>query len=253
MDAPRDRISELYVEGMRALGSVRLPLGGLRVLIGDNGSGKSSLLEALELLRKAARPGSFVSEQMEPFHGDLGMLLRQGAAALRLGARIEGGGPAIEYGFAVARQGRAAVIAEERLDVWADGAAAGPLRVIDRDLAGCRVLEEASKPPSPLQVPSGQLALTSFGAFAPSSVARVLDVLGRGRVHVPFDVQPLWISAEQQRRPPLREPAQISRTHEVERLGGNLANAYFALAQERPREVWERTLERVRAGLGADV
>lgn len=250
---PRDRITELRVEGMRALASVRLPLAGLTVLIGDNGSGKSSLLEALELLRKATRPGSFVGEQLEVFHGDLGAMLRQEAPVLRLGARIAGAGPRLEYSFAIGRRGRAAVITEERLETWADPSEAEPLRIIDRDLAGCRVVEEPGKPPAPLQLPPGQLALSSFGAFAPPPVARVLEALGSGRVHVPFDVLPLWIAAEQQRRPPLREAAQISRTHEIERLGGNLANAYFALAQERSAEVWQRTLERVRAGLGADV
>jgi predicted ATPase len=42
-----DRITEIHVRGMRTLADVKLSLGGLTVLIGDNGSGKSSLIEAL--------------------------------------------------------------------------------------------------------------------------------------------------------------------------------------------------------------
>jgi ABC-type cobalamin/Fe3+-siderophores transport system ATPase subunit len=247
----RDRITYLRVVGMRSLADVRLPLGGLTVLIGDNGSGKSSLLEALELLRKAAQPGNFITDQLEPFHWNLGSMLRVGAQALRLGVRIEGGGPPIEYSFALARQAYAPMIVEELLDVWPlDPETTEPTRFIARDASQWRV---SSIPKLLPRLPPGQLALTALGAMAPPEVSRVLHVLGSGRVHVPFDVLPLWLAVEQQRTSPLRQPAQIGRTHELERFGLNLANCYFALAQEQPPEVWQRTLERVRAGLGPDV
>lgn len=53
-----DRMSARLVEmmrirGLRTLADVTLPLRGLTVLIGDNGSGKSSILEAFRI----ARPG----------------------------------------------------------------------------------------------------------------------------------------------------------------------------------------------------
>ena len=49
---PKDRITRLYVEGLRTLADLSLPLDGLTVLIGENGSGKSSILEACEILRE---------------------------------------------------------------------------------------------------------------------------------------------------------------------------------------------------------
>jgi predicted ATPase len=93
----RDHITRLRVQGMRTLADVDLPLRGLTVLIGDSGSGKSTILEGLELLHKAARPGAFVVDQLGTFHGGLESLLRTGAHELRFEARIEGGGPPIDY------------------------------------------------------------------------------------------------------------------------------------------------------------
>jgi recombinational DNA repair ATPase RecF len=50
-----DRITRLRIENVRAIEFVDLVLGWpLTVLIGENGSGKSTILECLELLRKVA-------------------------------------------------------------------------------------------------------------------------------------------------------------------------------------------------------
>lgn len=46
-----DRVTWMRVRGMRSLADVELDLRGLTVLIGENGSGKSTILEAVELLR----------------------------------------------------------------------------------------------------------------------------------------------------------------------------------------------------------
>ena len=48
-------IQELEVKGFRSLRDVRWAPGKLNVLIGPNGSGKSNLLQAFELLKRAAQ------------------------------------------------------------------------------------------------------------------------------------------------------------------------------------------------------
>lgn len=252
----QDRITELRVQGFRPLADVRLPLGGLTVLIGENGSGKSSLVEAMELLCKAARPGNFVNDQLGPLHGGLGAVLRAGASEVRLSVRIEAeaGDPRpIEYSFALAAERSATMIVAETLDVWASPEANEAVHVIERDRSRCHIFDPAEKKSIPLSLPAGQLALTSFGSVAQPAIARVLDVLGRGRVHVPFDVRPAWVSAEQRAPSPLREAVTVQETRGLERFGANLANCYFALKQVSDPTAWERTLERVRAGLGLDV
>jgi predicted ATPase len=83
------RISEIRVRGLRTLEDVTLKLGGITVLIGDNGSGKSSLIEACELLRRAASE-SF-AEDVRRIHGGTRSLLRFGADRIDLGVRVAWG------------------------------------------------------------------------------------------------------------------------------------------------------------------
>jgi predicted ATPase len=80
-------ITELRIEGLRTLERARLGLNGLTVLIGENSSGKSSIIEACEILRRATSE-RFLDE-FYTIHGGLGSLLRQGAPLLRLGVTVQ--------------------------------------------------------------------------------------------------------------------------------------------------------------------
>src|SRR5687768_13078482 len=79
-------ITELRIEGFRTIEKLRLKLDGLTVLIGENGSGKSSIIEAFELLRRATSD-RFLDE-FYSIHGGLPSLLRQGAPYLKLGVTL---------------------------------------------------------------------------------------------------------------------------------------------------------------------
>ncbi|MEO7330515.1 MAG: AAA family ATPase, partial [Minicystis sp.] len=91
-------ITELRIEGLRTIEKVRLRLDGLTVLIGDNGTGKSSILEACEILRRATGP-RFLDE-FHGIHGGLTSLLRQGATRLQIGIEVRPSEDELEqYGF----------------------------------------------------------------------------------------------------------------------------------------------------------
>jgi predicted ATPase len=79
-------ITELRVEGLRTIERVRLPLDGMTVLVGESGTGKSSLIEACALLRRATNLRFM--EQLYRLHGGLPALLRQGASRLLLGVTV---------------------------------------------------------------------------------------------------------------------------------------------------------------------
>lgn len=53
VEAPRVRIEELRLSGFRAFENARLTLDDLTVLVGRNGSGKSTIIDAFEFLREA--------------------------------------------------------------------------------------------------------------------------------------------------------------------------------------------------------
>ena len=250
----RDRITEVRIQGMRALADVRLPLGGLTVLIGENGSGKSTIIEALELARRASLQGRFVDQL--PLHGGLDALLRAGESTLRIGVRIDGSRGRIDYEFALTKpwsSATSAIVSEERLDWWQERDTAEPRRMFLRHADTCKLFDPEIDKSIDRRIDPGELALWDVhmrnGRVPESPLARVINVLGTGRAHVPFDVRAGWIAA---RPSAMRLPAQLAVADEVERLGGNLANCYHKLLSGS-REVRERTLERVRVGLGPEV
>lgn len=90
-----DRLTQLLLGGMRCVDEIRLDLGAFTVLIGENGAGKSTIVEALELLRKVATKSPFVDKLYQPHNGT--RLVRVGATHLRLGARLERADPPLLY------------------------------------------------------------------------------------------------------------------------------------------------------------
>lgn len=248
-----DRITELRIQGMRALADVRLPMGGLTVLIGENGSGKSTLIEALELLRRAGSPGNFVNDQLGPFHGGLESLLRKGDKSLRVRLTIEGGDSPLDYALALSRQGNRTIVSEEHLLAGLN-ATNGQQAILMRDSASCEALDVRSGQRTSLNVDPGALALTavlaSQGTSAQPAAARVVQALGAGRVHVPFELRPGWLTGSPA---PMRLPARLAVATELDRLGNNLASCFHKLYNGSTPAIWERTLARVRLGLGDDV
>lgn len=79
-------ITELRIEGLRTIEKIRLKLDQLTVLIGENGSGKSSIIEACEILRRVTGPRFL--EELYGIHGGLTSLLRQGASRLVMGVTV---------------------------------------------------------------------------------------------------------------------------------------------------------------------
>jgi predicted ATPase len=247
MSAPR--LTELRIEGMRCIDRIRLPLDGLSVLIGANGSGKSTIVEACQLLSCAARP-SFL-EAFNQVHGGIHGLRREDASRLLLGASIDDGGTPLEYALAVSRQGQYASIELE--EAWMG---AGPKRHALLERAGERV--GFFDPAGGLEIHRGkaeiaaaQTALGSLGESATPALHTIARLLRTISVHLPFDTMPYWASRERRRMSEMREPVVLEPAAELTRYGTNLANAFHALRNESPN--WQETLDYVRLGLGEEV
>ncbi len=124
------RLTELHVQGFKSLVDAKIPLRPLMVMIGSNGSGKTALLEVLQLLQRGAQ--GKLEEAVERFSGINAILSKTPPAPDRLKVTLtavveseEGSGP-IHYGFELSPRGAGYVVSSERLEWWLDPSAFKP-------------------------------------------------------------------------------------------------------------------------------
>lgn len=258
---PGNRITEIHAKGLRSLADVRLRLDGLTVLIGDNGSGKSSLIEVCELLQRAASE-SF-SEDLNRIHGGVGSLLRAGAQYLELGLAVapdDSWYHRVEYALTLNRSGS---VVQERLDAFT-------CDELDEDAEKCvsvlaahdddfersfKFLTDSSDGTYiERKFDPKRTALSSFGEFPPHRFIRdVRATLRAIDVHLPFDTTARWVQRSRGQPSPLRGAATIEPAEALSRFGANLPNAWNALKNDFSEAHWRETMDYVRLGLGPDV
>jgi predicted ATPase len=241
----RDRITEITIEGLRCIEHLSLPLRGLTVLIGENGSGKSSIVEACEILRRVPAAG-FYSDLMQ-IHGGPHTLLRHGAGRLQLGVFVEGDGtdPPLRYEISMIPSGPpgfGGLTLDERF-TQADGVIferhGGDLHVPVGDVA-----PRLGYPADPL------MSQYAGSPSSRSSFMRMQLALASIEVHLPFDILPMWAARAHARPSVMRGTMLLQPTDHLDRFGGNIANAYHSLRVEHDDEHWRTTMDYVRLGLG---
>lgn len=250
-----DRITRVRIENVRAIESVDIELGRpMTVLIGENGSGKSTIIECLELLRKAADPTFF--QQFYTVHRGMPGLLRKGATELSLGVRIEsseGKLDPVDYTFSLRQQGAGVVVVHEQF-------LAGPifpgkprLTVLQRTPSMAKIINQRTAKLA--NVPDGEIAadqllVSSFGNRAPhKAIDRLLVALRGIEVHLPFDTLAAWAAQLVQRTPTLRGTGMLLPADRLTLLGQNLASVWSALKNVDAVH-WRKTMDLVRLGLG---
>lgn len=112
--AEKPRFKELTIHGFRRLDQERLPLRPLSVMIGANGTGKTSVLDVLFLLANSAQ--GRLSESITDLSGLASVLTYDRAKELRLGISMTvANHEPLEYSLRLRPQGVAYVISEEKL------------------------------------------------------------------------------------------------------------------------------------------
>lgn len=259
-----DRITQIRIENLRCVADVTIALSGLSVLIGDNGSGKSSIIEAFESLRYFGDPGANVPDWFR----DHTQPVRAKQGAMTLGVHVEdparGGAPPLRYRFSLAQHGRGPEVVEEHLDVGPLEGRSEPLHVIirssgrDDDL----VFDQGQRKLVRVKANPNRLLLSDVGSdprhadrgeIEQSAIRRVAEALRKIEVHVPFDVMPAWVARRGGRRSASREAAMLQPAKRLELLAANLANVYHSLKNDFGAPHWQETMEYVRLGLGDDI
>lgn len=216
---------------MKSIASVDLDLGGLTVLIGDNGTGKSTILEALELLRVSAQYGS-VAELIRKYHGGMPALAAPGAGSVTVGASIDAPPDTLDYCVEFDAI-RGSVVEELLTRTLGDESEQLIDRMAEKNVGGSETVLG-------MRPRDGSVQLTQ----------QTLDMID---VHVPFDVSAGWATRRYQRTSTVRGQDVLQPATRLELFGTNLANVYHTLKNEYGAEHWRTTMELVRLGLGHDV
>ena len=109
-----NRVEELRIEGFRRLRSLQLEMRPLMVLLGANGVGKSSLLDAISLLSATAT--GTLNRSLSDLGGLADVLSRGGSGDLLLGVSMDvPGHEPLDYSFSLRPSGQAYSISSEVL------------------------------------------------------------------------------------------------------------------------------------------
>lgn len=250
---------------VRTFVDASFPLDGLKVLIGENATGKSTVVEALQLLRGATERG--FSRTLLEVHRGIRSILRDGADActFELGLARRGApvseGEAFTYTLTLSAQPPPYhptqwKVGHEQLVRHSLGEASETL--LERHASRIDTLAQRDHPGGFTgisdETPLISAMLEGIQQYPDELVAAAQAIAGI-RVGVGFDVLPTWV-ARALKRPssPLRERAQTNAVDGLDLLGSNLAEAYFTFINEPAyKRLWPEILSTIQLGFGEQI
>lgn len=248
-----NRITEIRLQGLRSLADVTLKLDGLSVLIGQNGSGKSSLIEACEILRRAA--GENFIDDLQQVHGGVSALMRLGQNLLQLTLGMAIHDRSAEYTIKLSADGR--IVREEFCYALPDiPGMPVPVDTLFRRQHDRLHVESIEMGLVGREMPIGlrTTALSSFGSFPPHpAIGEALRLLRGIDVHLPFDTTARWAQRARGIQSSVRGTSIIEPAEALTRFGNNLANVFHDLKNNFSDAHWKETMDFVRLGLGFDL
>ncbi|MDP3233030.1 MAG: AAA family ATPase [Myxococcales bacterium] len=250
-----ERLISLRVQGFRCIDDMTVRLDGLQLFIGENGTGKSTLVEAFEILRLLAQPGRFTYD-FQTRHGDIRELVRSAEQPLRLTIVIASDEREIEYSVELKSDPNSsiALIAAEQIERLINGERAFPVLLREHASGSYRGPNDGPTRGQQLATDPSFSTLHAFGLQGgPPEIGIIRRVLQSLEVFPPIDVGPLWAQPHELGAiRTIRTPSQVAPANRLTRDGANLASAFLAINGRGP-EVYRAMLQDVRAGLGMDI
>ena len=259
LDGGPTMIEAITVRGFRSLRDVTLSTDALNVVIGPNQSGKTNLLDALDLLARAAR--GELSRALYQSRGGLRNVLwaGPGGTSIDFEVRFAPAGAfaaekgAVTYGFSLEPDGQGHVVARERLAVAkaaAKNARAAPMGLLSAErgrgfLHSLRTRKKHAREDFPGQ----ELVLSAIrDPVAYPTLEKVRSALASIAVYPGFETRASWAYADPHRVPLLRQPLGVQRVDRVSPLGDNLTNVLYTMCHEQRKPRWETFKRYVRLG-----
>jgi len=198
-------LESLSISGYRRLHSVSMPMRPLAVMIGANGSGKTSFLEVLSLLAASAQGG--LRKKISDLGGMSEILTRDKADAIELSAIVRSekpGNPCVTYSLELVSRGLFYGVGSESV-VGPHAETAEPFFYLDRVGSKIRGMYDTSfhpidlsKAPLPdettLSVANGHGSSVNGdlrACLSSISFYRPIDVSARSPIRIPQSVQPV--------------------------------------------------------------
>lgn len=253
-----DRIKSVRIEGFRSIEDLTVELTGLQVLVGENGAGKSTIVESFEILRRLAAQPPFLRE-FYAWHGDARDLARNATLPIRLTVLAEISKMLVRYRVEIQPnpQGGYASFASE--SAWATGSD-GVERELFRRTDGELRTQDPNKPVGtmgqPIRISPEAGVLPSLGLGAGALLEGLIGLLQNIEVMPSFATRPPWANATDNQQPfdtsiaPMRSSTQVEPVTKLQREGRNLTSVFQQLLNGRERAA---VIDDVRAGLGSEV
>lgn len=251
-------IKAIEIEGFRSLRSVRFELRPFNVLIGPNQSGKTNILDALDLLSQAVQ--GRLTPALYQSRGGFVNLLWAGEGPRRIRFRVEfepvgrfadESGP-VTYALTIEEQAHGHVIAEESVDVGPKPGHSKPLTVLNLEMKrGSGFLHNR------LSGKKETFALSRADQQEPAisqirdpnaypTPGKIRDALISIILYPGIETKARWTCDHPNDTPQIRQPQFVQHATLLDRNGDNLVNLLYTLSQDEER--WKDFKEVVRIG-----
>ena len=248
-------MKSIEIEGFRSIKSLRFDLHALNVLIGPNQSGKTNLLDALDLLANAVqgRLGTSIYQA----RGGLATILWAGEGQRRIRYKVEFGPeePFTEekgaaYELVIEERGASYEVAEETVatgqgwddkrpfyPLWMNGGIGTIHNLFSNKQENYELPPDKRREPAIAQIRD---------ARAYPTLGKIRDVLSAIAVYPGFATQPRWTCGNPNETPQIRQPQFIEYATSLSNAGDNLVNVLYSLSQDK--EIWAEFLEHLKVG-----
>ena len=251
-------LTKLYIDGFRLWADTTITFrsGVPTVLIGPNGSGKTTILEVLSFLSVAASdglrsavydvrggPSEFFRAGSNELHIEIWIGSKPGRLSFDQDHRVP-----LHYQLSLGRAGAFVQVNKETISTYPAGFDHDRVLFLDRDRVSSKILNATTEEWD--EIPSGddeRLVFESIRQDRNYPVLRIVrESLSRLRVYSGFSTQPRWTLDPREREMSPRNAVVVQPQYSLDPTGRGLVNALYTL-QQHDEQKWSYLLRQMKA------